>query len=465
MDQLRPGEQINCTLDPVNSAPLWTAQSRRLFLYGSSLLLDTAAVAGSFFATDVVMQDYWLPVPGFAVLGSILSLFVMFSISKESQSIETLKNPYLGLQRSTGALVAAFLVEVILIFITQLGGAISRLGFAMFFVLSILFVSVSRLVTQIATKALLGSGVEATVLLLDGPAIAGERGMKVIDVGKMNLWPDLAEPTTIARLANMIAGYDRIIVACNEDRRVAWSIFLQGTGAGGEIVAGLEQSLGAVGIGRCSLRDTLILSRGPLSFSNRIMKRSFDLCVGIPVTIFLAPLLIAVAIAVKLDSPGPVFFRQERIGEGNRNFRIFKFRSMCEEVSDAAGSRSTSRDDHRISRVGRIIRRTSIDELPQLFNVLLGNMSLVGPRPHALGSLAGSRLFWDVDPRYWLRHSLRPGITGLAQVRGFRGATDNATDLEDRLRCDLEYLGSWSMRLDIQILLATFRVLVHDKAY
>ncbi|MGJ3628242.1 sugar transferase [Sphingomonas sp. MMS24-JH45] len=116
-------------------------------------------------------------------------------------------------------------------------------------------------------------------------------------------------------------------------------------------------------------------------------------------------------------------------------------------------------------RVGRIIRATSVDELPQLLNVLLGSMSIVGPRPHALGSLAGQQLFWEVDERYWHRHVLKPGITGLAQVRGFRGATHLRSDLTQRLHADLEYVVDWSVLRDLAILISTFRVLVHRNAF
>lgn len=179
----------------------------------------------------------------------------------------------------------------------------------------------------------------------------------------------------------------------------------------------------------------------------------------------LGPVMLAVAAAIKLDSPGPALFRQTRVGKGNRCFQIVKFRSMRVDRADAVGAVSAGRSDDRTTRVGAFIRRTSLDELPQLFNVLLGEMSLVGARPHALGSLAGSQLFWEINQRYWQRHAMRPGITGLAQVRGFRGPTDEVRDLENRLRCDLEYLSNWSLMLDLQILLATFRVLVHEKAY
>jgi polysaccharide biosynthesis protein PslA len=168
---------------------------------------------------------------------------------------------------------------------------------------------------------------------------------------------------------------------------------------------------------------------------------------------------------IRLDSPGPVLFKQRRIGHGNRQFMMYKFRSMRTDKTDSSGSRSASRDDDRITRVGRFIRRTSIDELPQLINVIRGEMSLVGPRPHPLGSLAGDLLFWEVTHNYWLRHALKPGITGLAQIRGFRGATDREEDLEKRIRCDLEYLSNWSVWRDFLIMLQTLSVLTHKNAY
>jgi lipopolysaccharide/colanic/teichoic acid biosynthesis glycosyltransferase len=138
---------------------------------------------------------------------------------------------------------------------------------------------------------------------------------------------------------------------------------------------------------------------------------------------------------------------------------------MYHDRSDQAGGKSTCKWDDRITPVGRVIRRTSIDELPQLINVLLGEMSMVGPRPHALGSTAGNALFWQASEQYWLRHALKPGITGLAQIRGYRGATQSVEDLDRRVRCDLEYLADWSLWKDVIILLKTFRVVIHKNAY
>jgi lipopolysaccharide/colanic/teichoic acid biosynthesis glycosyltransferase len=198
---------------------------------------------------------------------------------------------------------------------------------------------------------------------------------------------------------------------------------------------------------------------------SRLQKRALDVFVAGSALLALSPVLIAVALAIKLEDGGPVFFVQRRVGRSNRFFPIMKFRSMTVNKVGHDGGQSASKDDKRITRIGKIIRSTSIDELPQLINVLRGDMSLVGPRPHATGSLAGDKLFWEVDPRYWERHALKPGLTGLAQIRGYRGATDREEDLSLRLYADLEYLRGWSLWRDIWIMFMTVRVLVHDRAF
>ena len=152
-----------------------------------------------------------------------------------------------------------------------------------------------------------------------------------------------------------------------------------------------------------------------------------------------------------------------RVNPGHFNF--YKFRTMRTDSSDEKGDRSASPDDDRLTRIGKLLRRTSADELPQLWNVLKGDMSLVGPRPHALGSTAEGQLFWDATRGYWLRHAVIPGMTGLAQIRGLRGATDSADELKERVAADLEYVNEYSLWLDFKILLKTWTVLIHPKAY
>jgi lipopolysaccharide/colanic/teichoic acid biosynthesis glycosyltransferase len=138
---------------------------------------------------------------------------------------------------------------------------------------------------------------------------------------------------------------------------------------------------------------------------------------------------------------------------------------MYDDMRDPHANRLAARDDERVTRIGKFLRRTSLDELPQLWNVIRGDMSLVGPRPHALGASAEGELYWEAVPDYWTRHAMRPGITGLAQVRGLRGTTNTRSDIEKRVAADLEYINSWSMWQDLVILLQTIRVVFHNKAY
>ena len=179
--------------------------------------------------------------------------------------------------------------------------------------------------------------------------------------------------------------------------------------------------------------------------------------------LMLAPLMLLIALAIKLDSRGPVFFRQTRYGFNNHLIRVWKFRTMYHHMTDVAGSVLTQRDDPRVTRVGRFLRRTSLDELPQLLNVVTGEMSLVGPRPHALQAKAGELLYQDVMHHYAARHRVKPGLTGWAQVHGWRGETDTPEKLTRRVEHDLYYIDHWSLLLDLQILLRTARVVLGDK--
>lgn len=183
------------------------------------------------------------------------------------------------------------------------------------------------------------------------------------------------------------------------------------------------------------------------------------LLAGLALLIFAVPMLL-IALAIRLDSPGPVFFRQPREGFNNRPFRVFKFRSMYHNHAQAGDITQASRRDPRVTRVGAILRRTSLDELPQLFNVISGEMSLVGPRPHAASTRAGGRLFSDVLSSYAARHKVKPGITGWAQVCGWRGETDTEDKLIKRFEHDLYYIENWSIWFDFYVLARTVVALV-----
>jgi Undecaprenyl-phosphate glucose phosphotransferase len=193
----------------------------------------------------------------------------------------------------------------------------------------------------------------------------------------------------------------------------------------------------------------------PLSDWNSAVKAIFDRIVAVCALIALAPLMLIVAALIKLESKGPVFFRQPRFGFNNDLIGVFKFRSMYTDRTDTHGAKQVTKDDPRVTRVGRFIRKTSIDELPQLFNVLRGELSLVGPRPHATQSKAGNALYQDVVDGYFARHRMKPGITGWAQINGWRGETDTFEKIERRVEHDLHYIENWSLAFDLYILAMT----------
>ena len=183
-----------------------------------------------------------------------------------------------------------------------------------------------------------------------------------------------------------------------------------------------------------------------------VVKRVADIVITLLALAFLAPLLATVAILVKLSGPGPILFRQPREGLGGGFFEIYKFRTMHVDACDVSGVTQTLSNDARVTRIGRFIRRTSIDELPQLFNVLRGEMSLVGPRPHVANMRAGGMAYTELVPYYHLRLQMRPGLTGWAQSNGYRGPTVDATKARRRIDHDIAYIQNFSLWLDARII-------------
>jgi len=444
--------------------PGLAAREKRALVYLLSLTLDCGSLAAGYIVATFVRDSQWLGADGHSLLTIGIPIFLMLAIGREVQSIEALESRTVAVRRALGALAATALALIGLTFFFQ-AEEVSRLGFAVAFTIGAVLIVIGKIVIDAIVKRWMKGHATAAILLQDGAAVTTEPCMEVVDVAALGLRPDLSKPDMMDALSRIIARYDRVVVACRFEDRAAWATFLKGHDVGGEILLDRDILQGAVAIGAHGKQDTLVLSRGPLDLASRIQKRGFDLLIGGAALILLAPLMLAVALAIKLDSPGPVLFRQIRVGQGNRQFPIYKFRSMRADSVDKEGKRSTLRDDQRVTRIGRFIRRTSIDELPQIFNVLKGDMSIVGPRPHALGSLAGESLFWEVTSHYWTRHALKPGITGLAQVRGLRGATETPEHLTDRVRADLEYLSNWSLADDILIVLRTLRVIMHKNAY
>jgi Undecaprenyl-phosphate glucose phosphotransferase len=210
----------------------------------------------------------------------------------------------------------------------------------------------------------------------------------------------------------------------------------------------------------------MTLFERPISGIDRFTKKLEDMILATLILILVSPVILATSLAVILESHGPVFFRQEREGYNHRKFPIWKFRSMYADLSQPNDIDQVKRNDPRVTRVGRFIRATSIDELPQLFNVLRGEMSLVGPRPHAASTRVGSQLFTDAVASYAARHKVKPGLTGWAQVNGWRGETDTEQKLIKRLEYDLFYIENWSVAFDLYIIARTAAtVLFSRRAY
>ena len=216
-------------------------------------------------------------------------------------------------------------------------------------------------------------------------------------------------------------------------------------------------------IARDSYPPILSVLRKPQSDLDWLVKRSFDFAASLLLLIALSPVFALTALAIRLDSPGPILFRQPRLGLNNKEFNVLKFRSMYVERSDLEAREQTKRNDSRITKVGAWLRRLSIDELPQLLNVLAGDMSLVGPRPHALGMQVKDRLCDEIVHEYAVRHRMRPGITGWAQVRGLRGAIEEPALLEARVHHDIYYIDNWSFFFDLRILVMTAIALVRPR--
>jgi putative colanic acid biosynthesis UDP-glucose lipid carrier transferase len=201
------------------------------------------------------------------------------------------------------------------------------------------------------------------------------------------------------------------------------------------------------------------LCETPFTGTNRLIKRLSDIVLAAVVLVLVAPVLLAITVGVKLSSPGPAIFRQRRNGLDGEEIVVYKFRSMRSQ-DDGAVVHQATKDDPRITPFGAFLRRTSLDELPQFVNVLQGHMSIVGPRPHAV---AHNEMYRQLIKAYMVRHKVKPGITGWAQIHGLRGETETIEKMQARVEYDLEYLRNWSLGLDLQIIARTIKVVFFDR--
>lgn len=440
-------------------------EKRRLQAYLLLMLIDGLVIVGASLLVSLLYVGHTSDPQTLQQINLYVPLYWGAALMLRTYSIQALISLRFSQSRSMLAMASALTLMIFIAFFTKSSEQFSRVSTVTSLLVIAAGMAWARAVTQPIIRSGFGATAQNVLVIDDGGSPVRVPHAWHIDTREHRLRPDRNDPHMLDRLGMFMTNMDRVIVTCLPTRRKDWALVFKGSNICGEIVDPEVQELGVLGAGRGYGFGSLVVSVGPLGLRARAVKRAMDLVIAGGATLALAPLLSVVALLIWLEDRGPVFFLQQRQGRNNRLFWIYKFRSMRVEKLDASGARSASRDDDRITKIGRFIRKTSIDELPQLLNVLRGDMSIVGPRPHAIGSLAGQKRFWEVDSRYLLRHSLKPGLTGLAQIRGLRGATDSEEDLSSRLQADLEYLDGWNAIRDVRIIFATFAVLVHDRAF
>ena len=454
-------------LDPAKASSMKQSgklRKRAALSIGVSIA-DFVAIVTAFAIACIIRLDFSVFEKLVSVLVVTLPIYFVVAINSQAYAISALLKPIASIKRSVMSILFAVTVVLLVAFFLKASEEYSRSIFLMgLFGSCTLLVIFRYLLGRLGTRVLGENPMSELVICDEQESVPGDQG-NVIDAAAYGIHRHSADHLNIQKLGHCVKGMDRVIVLCKPEFREDWAHALKALDVNGEIVVPELTSIAPLSLSRRDGNISLGVSLAPLKWHQRLLKRLFDIAVAGTALIVLAIPMAIVAMLIKLDSRGPVLFSQKRIGLGNRPFSIFKFRSMRVDQTDQDGSVSASREDERVTKLGKFLRSSSIDELPQFVNVLRGDMSIVGPRPHAVGSTAEDEHFWNIDRRYWHRHSIKPGLTGLAQVRGFRGATEKREDLTDRLQSDLEYRSSWSLWGDLKIVLMTFRVLVHKNAF
>jgi polysaccharide biosynthesis protein PslA len=394
------------------------------------------------------------------LVATVAPVYSIACLAFAAYDLRALQEPWRAASRAMVALLIAAACAACAAFALKAGSNFSRVESGVLFAAMAAFILGTRPLGAVILRRLAHYIAPRALIVTDRPAAGdGRRDVPMIQLAV----PDLSDPQSLAGLFGALRRAERIILRVEERQR--WIRVMQLLNVDAELLDPSLERIVPIGISDWRGTPTLVVSRGPLKPHERAMKRALDLAVVILLLPFVVPLLALLMLLVRIDSPGPALFVQERLGRQNRPYRCYKLRTMRNDLTDPTGDRSAAPADDRVTAVGRFLRQSSLDELPQLWNVLKGEMSLVGPRPHALGSKAEGALFWEVTPSYWGRHAIKPGVTGLAQVSGHRGATLRRTDLERRVEADLEYISRWSIWLDIKIIAKTLLVMRHKNAF
>lgn len=384
-----------------------------------------------------------------------------------------------------------FVVALAAVFFLKLDGVFSRVWLLSWYAIGLALLICGRLALSVLVRAMTHQGkLDRRTVIVGGGALADPvlRQLAAQEDGDLRIL-GMFDDRTDDRSPDVVAGYPKLgtvddLVEFARHTRLDLVIFTLPISAEARLLEMLRK-LCVLPIDIRLAAHTNKLRFRPRSYSyigsvpvidvfdkpiadwDVIIKSAFDKVVGAICLILLSPIMALTALAVKLDSRGPVLFKQVRYGFNNEKIEIYKFRSMYADQLDADAARLVTKGDPRVTRVGRFIRKTSLDELPQLFNVVFkGNLSLVGPRPHAMHARAAEHLYDDVVDGYFARHRVKPGLTGWAQINGWRGETDTPEKIQKRVEHDLYYIENWSILLDIYILAMTpFALLKTENAY
>ncbi|MGH6896572.1 MAG: undecaprenyl-phosphate glucose phosphotransferase [Geminicoccaceae bacterium] len=454
--------------------------------------MSLSVISGLLRAVDcvIVFMASWLAfVPSLADSGAAASSYILLGLVGSflagnalqiagAYRLSAIRDPLSGLGGLIRAVVAVALIFIVIGFLTQTSVAWSRLWAGLWFVFTITGLTGARAGLLILTRrwaengslrrnvAVVGAGAEAERLLAH-IASTGDPTVRIVGV-----FDNRATRVPKAVVGHPVRGrvadlreftkampVDEVIVAIPwtaEESLV--SIFSQLRC----LPIDVRLAPGPIGyrllsrpVSHLAQLPLLHVADRPLDDWGRMLKWLEDRLLGSLILLLIAPLMALIALAVKLDSPGPVLFRQKRFGLNNELIEVLKFRTMRNDRCDQDGVVSTQMDDARLTRVGAFLRRTSLDELPQFINVLRGEMSIVGPRPHATQTKAGDKLLEEVVAEYRVRHKVKPGITGWAQINGWRGTIDSVEKLRNRVEFDIYYLENWSLLFDLKIIALT----------
>lgn len=422
------------------------------------------------------------------ILGAFLT--ICFLQAMDGYQVSALRNMLSQASKVISSFTLALLFVVLVAFFTKTAGEFSRIWFGTWFVSGMGFLVIFRIAISLYVKRVSADGrLERRAVIVGGGEPAAEliRSLEAqtdSDIRICGIFDDRNSDRSPA----IVAGYPKLgnvkeLVEFGRMARIDMLIVSLPLSAESRVLQLLKR-LWVLPLDIRLSAHTNKLRFRPRSYSyegaipfldvfdkpiadwDSIMKRVFDLFFSCAALLLLFPVMIITAIAIKYESKGPILFCQKRYGFNNEVINVWKFRSMYHEMSDVSAKVVVTKNDPRVTRVGRFIRKTSIDELPQLYNVLTGKLSLVGPRPHAVNAHTKNQLWDEVVDGYFARHKVKPGVTGWAQINGWRGEIDNDEKITKRVGCDLYYIENWSLMLDFYILLITpMKLLNTENAY